>query len=120
MTEPSNAVLEEKIEAMKKDFYEYRRTTNKELKEIEEKALIAKGVADEVTFSVEYMKDSVDEMKGMMTQFLGVVDAQNTKMDDFVNSNKIVSDKRDFIISILQVASGIIIAVIGYWGYGQL
>lgn len=120
MTEPTNAVLAEQIKQLRKDFHDFRSNTKSELKEMEEKVDNTRRIADEVNYSVKYVKEAVDKMDGMMSNFISVVNEQNKKIDDFVNSDKRLSGKRQFIVSVLQVASGIIIALLGFWASGKL
>lgn len=120
MTEPSNAVLSEQVSSLRKDFYEFKKHTDKKISEVDKRVTSTKELADEVSFTMLYMKESIDKMDNMMSKFIGVVGEQNTKIDDFVNSDKRMSDKRQFLVSVLQVGSGILIAVISIWATGKL
>ena len=120
MTEPSNAVLSEQIRRLRKDFYEFKNSTKDEIKEMEDKVDGTKEIASQVNFSLKYVKESVDKMDKMMGNFIQVVNYQNEKNDTFVNSDKRMSNKRQLTVSILQVISGIVIAVIGFWTAGKI
>lgn len=120
MTEPSNAVLSEQVKSLRKDFYEFKRMNKAEMKEMHERVERTREIANEVNYSVRYVKESVDKMDSMMSKFISVVGDQNEKIDTFINSDKRMSHKRQFWVSVAQVASGIIIAVITIWGAGKL
>ncbi|MEK4025765.1 hypothetical protein [Sporosarcina sp. FSL W7-1283] len=120
MAEPTNAVLAEQVRQLRKDFHEFRNATKDELKEMEEKVDNTRRIADEVNYSVKYVKSAVDKMEDMMSNFINVVNQQNDKIDDFVNSDKRLNSRRQFVVSVLQVASGIIIALITFWATGKM
>lgn len=116
----SNAVLAEQIRQLRKDFHDFKTSTRYELKEMEEKVENTRRIADEVNYSVKYVQSAVDKMEGMMTNFINVVGEQNKKIDDFVNSDRRMDNKRQFVVSILQVVSGIALALIGFWATGKI
>lgn len=120
MTEPTNAVLAEQIKQLRKDFQDFKTSTHHELKEMEEKVDSTRRIADEVNYSVKYVQTAVDKMEGMMSNFINVVNQQNKQIGDFVNSDKRMDNKRNYFVSILQVASGIILALIGFWAKGNI
>lgn len=119
-SEPSNAVLSEQVRQLRKDFHDFRQTTKSEMKDMEEKVDNTRRIADEVNYSVKYVKSAVDKMDGMMSSFINVVSQQNEKIDDFINSDKRAGHKRQFVISVLQVVSGIAIAIITFWATGRM
>ncbi len=119
MTEPSNAVLAEQIRQLRKDFNDFKSNTREEIKELEQGVEKTRRLADDVNISMKYVKDAVQEMKDMMKGFITVVNDQNKKIDDFINSDKRRDSKRQFGVSVLQVVSGIVIALLGYWAAGK-
>ncbi|HLR58932.1 MAG TPA: hypothetical protein VK094_00440 [Pseudogracilibacillus sp.] len=119
MTEPTNAVLEERINKLTKDFYENKKATNKKFDDMNEKVTTTKELADEVSFTMGYMKESIDTMNDRMTQFITVVGTQNDKIDEFVNSDKRMENKKQITLSTLQVILIIVGMVLGIWGYDQ-
>jgi len=90
------------------------------MKELEEDVERARRIADEVNNSTKYVKESVNKMERMMESFIGVVNEQNKKIDDFVNSDKRMDNKKQLIISSLQVASGVILGILGLLFTGKL
>lgn len=118
--EPNNALLAEQINRLREDFQDFRVSTKAELKDMEEKVDNTRRIADEVNFSVKYVQSAVDKMDDMMSNFITVVNQQNDKIDDFVNSDKRLDHRRQLIVSVLQVFSGIVIALIGFWASGQI
>lgn len=120
MTEPNNAVLQEQIKQMRKDFQDFKTSTREDIRQLERDMESNNRTTNELNITMSYVKETVSEMKDMMKGFIGVQNTQNEKIDDFVNSDKRASHKKDFVVSVLQVVSGIIIALIGMWGAGQL
>lgn len=90
------------------------------LEETKELANQTKNLYSLVNNSMDHIKDSIKKMDGMMEEFISVVNDQNKKIDEFINSDKRMNNKKEMYISVLQVISGIIIAVLGMWGYGQM
>lgn len=130
MTEPTNAVLNEKIIAISTDLREFKKTTDRKIDVANEKISTTKDLADEVSFTLIHMKESMDNMNRNMTEFIKIVgeqskkidksdESQKKKFDDFVDTDRKLNSNREFFISIIQVASGIIIAIIGFWTYNQ-
>lgn len=131
MTEPTNAVLAEKIQRIREEFVEHKRETRAAIKELDEDLTKTRRIADDVNVSMNYVKDTVQEMKSMVSGFVEMITTQNksiddkigeqnTKIDAFINSDKRLDNKRQFFVAILQVAGGIIIAILGMWGAGKL
>lgn len=120
MGETTNAVLEQQIKQLRHEFNEFRKETREELKEMEREIDGTRRIADEVRMSTTYVKESVQKMETMMTNFLNVVNDQNQKIDDFVNSDKRRDSKKQFVVSILQVVGGIAVAIIGLWASGKI
>lgn len=148
MAETTNAVLEEKInqltqaliahkEDTKEDFKErdeklaiYKREIRQELKELEVGIDSAQRVANDVNTSMNYVKDTVGEMKTMVNGFIEMITTQNTqidkklndqnkKIDDFINSDNRRDSKRKFVVSVLQVLAGIIGTILTFWASGK-
>lgn len=90
------------------------------IEETKELANQTKNLYSLVNNSMDHIKDSIKKMDGMMEEFISVVNDQNKKIDEFINSDKRMNNKKEMYISVLQVISGIIIAVLGMWGYGQM
>lgn len=154
MTEPTNAVLQERIEQLRKNLIAHQEKTKEDLKERDEKLAIykreirvelkkigddiddAEKVANEVNTSMKYVKEAVSEIKLMVNGFIQMIntqneqidkkisdqnkktDEQNKKIDEFINSDKRRDSKKGFVISVLQVCAGILIAVLGFWAKG--
>ena len=90
------------------------------IEETKELANQTKNLYSLVNNSMDHIKDSIEKMDRMMEEFISVVNDQNKKIDEFINSDKRMNNKKEMYISVLQVISGIIIAVLGMWGYGQM
>lgn len=131
MTEPTNAVLAEQVKQIKKELGEFKAQTNAELKDMQESVDRTRRIADEVHYSVRHIKEAVDKMDGMMASFISVVgdqnkkidqsfSLQNEKIDNFVNSDKRMRHRKELVVSVLQVASGILIALITFWATGKM
>lgn len=137
MIEPTNAVLAERVKQLQEDFSEFRKQTRYGMKDMEDRVEGTRKVADEVNFMVVHVKESVDKMERMMTNFVNVVadqnkstntafeeqnkslkksfNDQNQKINDFTNSDSRMSHKRQLVVSVLQVGAGIFIAILSYW-----
>lgn len=131
MIDPTNAVLAEQIRQLQKDLKDNKRETKEELKELEVKLNQTTRVTDEVNLSMQYVKEAVNDMRGMMKEFVGMMTTQNgqidkkiseqhSKIDEFINSDKRNDSKKQFFVSILQVVAGILATVLGFWASGKL
>lgn len=145
MTEITNAVLAEMIRQLRVEFDYQRSQTNKQIKEIQLEADQNRRLTDEVSYSIKHIRESIDNMGAMMTNFINVTHEQNKKIDeDFSKQNKVLSDqdkklynqdkridefvhtdvrkdgKRRFLVSIAQIISGIIIAALTIWATGKI
>lgn len=131
MTEPTNAVLAEQIRQLQKDMVNNKKETKEELKELEIKLNQTTRVTDEVNLSMQYVKEAVNDMRGMMKEFVGMMTTQNgqidrkiseqhSKIDEFINSDKRNDSKKQFVVSILQVMAGILATVLGFWASGKI
>ena len=131
MTEPSNAVLAEQIRRLQEEFRDNKANTKEELKELEDKLNRTARVTDEVNLSMQYVKEAVGDMRGMMKEFVGMMTTQSNqidkkisdqhlKIDEFINSDKRSASKKQLIVSILQVFAGILATVLGFWASGKL
>lgn len=131
MIDPTNAVLAEQIRQLQKDLKDNKRETKEELKELEVKLNQTTRVTDEVNLSMQYVKEAVNDMRGMMKEFVGMMTTQNgqidkkiseqhKKIDEFINSDKRHDSKKQFFVSILQVVAGILATVLGFWASGKI
>lgn len=131
MIDPTNAVLAEQIRQLQKDLKDNKRETKEELKELEVKLNQTTRVTDEVNLSMQYVKEAVNDMRGMMKEFVGMMTTQNgqidkkiseqhSKIDEFINSDKRHDSKKQFVVSILQVVAGILATVLGFWASGKI
>ncbi|WP_144510004.1 hypothetical protein [Bacillus sp. FJAT-22090] len=131
MNEPTNAVLAEQIRQLQKEFKDNKLNTKEELKELEEKLNQTTRVTNEVNLSMQYVKEAVNDMRGMMKEFVGMITTQNgqidkkiseqhKKIDEFINSDKRSDSKKQFIVSIAQVLAGILATVLGFWASGKI
>ncbi len=131
MTEPNNAVLQEQIKQLRKDFQDFKISTREDIRELEKDMEKNNTTTNQLSIMMSYVKDTVLEMKEMMNSFIIVQNdqnkkmgesftAQNEKIDGFINSDTRMNHKRQFVVSVLQVASGIIIALLGFWASGQI
>lgn len=117
---PSNGVLAEQIRQLRKEFQEFKKETREETRELEREVEIAREVANRTDYSLGYVKDTVSEMKDMLSNFVKVQNQQNEKIEQFINSDTRHARKKELIVSVLQVFSGIIIAILGFWATGNL
>lgn len=106
MTEPNNAVLAEQIRQLREEFNTHRIDTRKEIRELDSEVELNRRSTNELNVSMMYVKDTVKEMRELLS---GMADVQNKQ-----------TSKNNLLVSILQVAGGIVIAIIGYWAKGQL
>lgn len=131
LTEPTNAVLAERVKQLQEDLIDFRQSTRLDMKDVESRVELTRKVADNVNFMVVHVKESVDKMDKMMNNFINVVGEQNTninkafaiqntKIDEFVNSDQRMNHKKQFVISVLQVVSGIVLALLGFWASGKV
>ena len=131
MTEPTNAVLAEQIRQLQREFESNKQITKEELKELELKLNQTTRVTDEVNLSMQYVKEAVSDMRGMMKEFVtmmstqsGAIDKkiseQHKKIDEFINSDKRSDSKKQFVVSILQVFAGILATVLTFWASGKI
>lgn len=116
----SNELLSEQMRNLQKEFREFKKETKMEIRELEQDVEVARRLAESADNSMIYVKESVGKMEAMMTSFINVVNAQNEKIDEFINSDKRRDAKKEFVISVLQVVSGIAIALIGFWASGRI
>lgn len=127
MTEPTNAVLAERISALTKELEktnknvsDFKKETKDEFKDLEQDIEKTRRIADEVNNSTRYVKEAVNEMKNMMNGFINVVNDQNKKIEEFIHSDTRQVNKNTFVVSILQVGAGILVAVLGFWAKGTM
>lgn len=116
----SNELLSEQMRNLQKEFREFKKETKMEIRELEQDVEVARRLAESADNSMIYVKESVGKMEAMMTSFINVVNAQNEKIDEFINSDKRRDAKKEFVVSVLQVVSGIAIALIGFWASGRI
>lgn len=120
VTEPSNAVLAEQIKTLREEFNNHRKETRKELRDLDQEVEINRRSTNEINIGMSYVKDTVKEMKDLLSGFVNVQNEQSKKIDDFINSDSRRASKNNLVVSVLQVAGGILIAIIGFWAKGQL
>ncbi len=119
MTEPTNAVLAEQMRQLRKDFTEEKKSSREERKEMERDLESNRRITNELNITMAYVKDTVSEMKEMMNSFIGIGNAQNQKIDDFINSDNRASHKKNLVVSAIQVCGGILGTLATMWGLGQ-
>lgn len=105
---------------MRRDFDDFKKEARDEIKELEQEIEVTRRIAANVDMSMNYVKETVGKMEGMMSSFITVVDTQNAKIDEFINSDKRRDSKKEFVVSVIQVISGIVIALIGFWASGKI
>lgn len=105
MAELNNAVLAEQIRQLREEFNTHRSETRKEIRELDQEIDLVRGSQNELNVTMSYVKETVKEMNKTL---IAMADAQNKQ-----------TSKNTLLVSILQVAGGIIIATIGYWAKGQ-
>lgn len=149
MSEPSNAVLEEKINQLTRELVAHKKQTREEFREVQEEQkanereiLNTKAIVSEVNTSMKYVKEAVAEMKGLVNGFTELIkehnksidkkfddqntkidtkmDEQHRKIDGFINSDKREESKKHFRVTVLQVVGMIIVAIIGLYAGGQM
>ncbi|MBC9702363.1 MAG: hypothetical protein H9W83_07470 [Leuconostoc sp.] len=105
MAELNNAVLAEQIRQLREEFNTHRSETRKEIRELDQEIDLVRGSQNELNVTMSYVKETVKEMNKTL---IAMADAQNKQ-----------TSKNTLLVSILQVAGGIMIAIIGYWAKGQ-
>lgn len=105
MAELTNAVLAEQIRQLREEFNTHRSETRKEIRDLDQEIDLVRGSQNELNVTMSYVKETVKEMNKTL---IAMADAQNKQ-----------TSKNTLLVSILQVAGGIMIAVIGYWAKGQ-
>ncbi|MGA4519581.1 hypothetical protein ACPA0F_20195 [Solibacillus silvestris] len=106
MAELNSAVLAEQIRQLREEFNAHRSETRKEIRELDQEIDLVRGSQNELNVTMSYVKETVKEMNKTL---IAMADAQNKQ-----------TSKNTLLVSILQVAGGIMIAIIGYWAKGQL
>src|SRR5690606_2613642 len=105
MVNLDNAVLAEQIRQLREEFNTHRSETRKEIRELDQEIDLVRGSQNELNVTMSYVKETVKEMNKTM---IAMADAQNKQ-----------TSKNTLLVSILHVAGGIMIAIIGYWAKGQ-
>lgn len=105
MAELNSAVLAEQIRQLREEFNAHRSETRKEIRELDQEIDLVRGSQNELNVTMSYVKETVKEMNKTL---IAMADAQNKQ-----------TSKNTLLVSILQVAGGIMIAIIGYWAKGQ-
>lgn len=105
MVNLDNAVLAEQIRQLREEFNTHRSETRKEIRELDQEIDLVRGSQNELNVTMSYVKETVKEMNKTL---IAMADAQNKQ-----------TSKNTLLVSILQVAGGIMIAIIGYWAKGQ-
>lgn len=105
MASLDNAVLAEQIRQLREEFNTHRSETRKDIRELDQEVELIRGSQNELNLTMTYVKETVKEMNKTL---IAMADAQNKQ-----------TSKNTLLVSILQVAGGIMIAIIGYWAKGQ-
>ncbi|MGI2329641.1 hypothetical protein [Planococcus sp. YIM B11945] len=116
----SNSYIEQQLADLKSQFNDYKKDMKEEMRELEKKADAALRSSNNLDISMNYVKDAVKDMKELLAGFVTVQNTQNDKIDDFINSDSRRNSKNTFVVSILQVAAGIVVAALGFWAKGNL
>lgn len=120
MTEPSNAMIADRLERLTKDFHEHKKQTNSEIDKLEMKVEKTAEIASSTNLTMSFVKTSVDKMEQMMNSFISIQGKQSDKIDEFINSDSRRASKNNLVVSILQVGAGILAALLGFWAKGQM
>ena len=120
MTEPSNAVLADRLEKLTKDFHENRKEVRDQLREMDRELELTQRSNNELNISMTYIKDTVKEMKDLLNGFVKVQNTQNETINDFVNSDGRRTSKNTFLSTIYQATLLFVATLIGYWLNGGL
>lgn len=127
---PSNELLDDRLEKLRKDFDDFKKETRKDLRELDDKVDRNAAVTAKVDQAMDYMRENLDEMKRMMTGFTEIVKDQNArndenmrkqgeKIDEFINSDKRAQAKKDLIVAVLTAIGSVVVAVITLWASGK-
>lgn len=127
---PSNELLDDRLEKLRKDFDDFKKETRKDLRELDDKVDRNAAVTAKVDQAMEYMRDNLDEMKRLMSGFTEIVKEQNArndenmrkqgeKIDEFINSDKRAQAKKDLIVAVLTAIGSVVVAVITLWASGK-
>lgn len=126
------------VKQLRAEFDYHRKSTNSVVKEIQTEADKNRRLTDEVSYSIKHIRESIDQMGTTMTNFINVMNNQNERInkdfkeqdkeiadqrksvDDFINKGVGQDSKRRFVVSVLQVVSGIIIAALTIWATGKI
>jgi chromosome segregation ATPase len=116
----SNEVLSMEIKHLRDDVKELKTEFRTELQELELRVRNAEDNAIRSRETLTFFGEAMKEVKVFFTNLNDKIDAQNEKIDaqnkkidDFISGDTRVQNKRAFIVSVLQVASGIVVAGIG-------
>lgn len=113
---PSNDVLAEQVRRLREELSEFKR----DLRELDSRVDESERVTSKVDQAMTYMREGMTEMRDLMAGFTAIVQQQNAKIDDFINSDKRITQRHKLLVDILKVAGGIIGTLLGFWATGNL
>lgn len=132
--EPSSvnvAVLAEMVRQLRIELNDHKTSTYEELRYIKAEADRNRRLTDEINMTLRYMNDTMNKVEKMTTDFIAIshdqdknmtasFQGQNKKIDAFINGDEKDGRRKTFIVSILQVVGGIVVALISLWATGKL
>ena len=122
-----NKLVQEQIKNIQEDIREMK----EENKEFRNRLSLVETSTTATTQTILHMGEMMKRMETMVDTFTksyskkqddlnDKLDNQNKKIDDFINSDKRRDSKKNFIVSVLQISAGIIIAIIGFLAKGAM
>ena len=122
-----NKLVQEQIRNIVEDIKEMK----EENKDFRNRLSLVETSTTATTQTILHMGEMMKRMETMVDTFTKTystkqdalnskLDNQNQKIDDFINSDKRRDSKKNFIVSVLQISAGIIIAIIGFLAKGAM
>ena len=122
-----NKLVQEQIRNIVEDIKEMK----EENKDFRNRLSLVETSTTATTQTILHMGEMMKRMETMVDTFTKTystkqdalnskLDSQNQKIDDFINSDKRRDSKKNFIVSVLQISAGIIIAIIGFLAKGAM
>ena len=122
-----NKLVQEQIKNIQEDVKEIK----EENKEFRKRLGMVETSTTATTQTILHMGDMMKRMETMVDTFTNSyskklddqnnkLDTQSKKFDDFINSDKRRDSKKNFIVAVLQIGAGIVIAIIGFLAKGAV
>jgi chromosome segregation ATPase len=116
----SSEVLAVEVKHLREDIREFKKEVRQEIGELELRVRASEDNSIRAKETLTYIGEAVREVKEFFQSLNkkiddqnDKIDAQNKKIDDFIAGDTRTANRRSFVVSVLQVVSGIVVAGIG-------